>query len=448
MEAHKPNSLSAIAWGEIENFVVVNVNKEKHAPLSPDEAARLRAVNRYHILDTPADGAFDCVAELAARIFKVPIALISIVDEDRIWFKSHHGINISEIDREPELCASAILRDVPTIVTDAKIDPKTLSNSLVAGSFGLRFYAAAPLHTADGFNLGTLCIIDKEPRTLTEAEVKTLQSMAAIVIDQLELRLSARRQDDSESALRAKMQDIIAERTAQLSRLSQELIRNSEEERAKLAGELHDDMGGILTLLTMTLGDMETRLPTDDPRLFSAHRDASGLVRDLIACQRRIVESLRPVLLDNFGLGIALKHHVEQWSQKSGIGVRTSISADIPGLDVNVALAVFRVVQESLTNIAKYANGAIADVAVSVVAEGISVCVMDDGIGIAADVLERPSSHGIVGMRERLSQFGGRLSIGAGQHGRGTRVEGFIPLGNAAFNGLLVANTQGTSDIA
>ncbi|MDQ6824845.1 MAG: GAF domain-containing protein [Candidatus Eremiobacteraeota bacterium] len=225
---------------KIESFVVVNVNKEKHAALPPDEAARLRAVNRYHILDTPADGAFDCVAELAARIFKVPIALISIVDEDRVWFKSHHGINISEIDREPELCASAILRDAPTIVTDAKVDPRTLSNSLVAGSFGLRFYAAAPLHTADGFNLGTLCIIDKEPRTLTEAEVKTLQSMATIVMDQLELRLSARRQDDSESALRAKMQDIIAERTAQLSRLSQELIRNSEEERAKLAGELHE----------------------------------------------------------------------------------------------------------------------------------------------------------------------------------------------------------------
>jgi hypothetical protein len=73
---------------------------------------------------------------VAARIFAVPIALISIVDEDRIWFKSHHGIDISEIDREPELCASAILRDVPTIVTDAKIDPRTLSNSLVTGSFG------------------------------------------------------------------------------------------------------------------------------------------------------------------------------------------------------------------------------------------------------------------------------------------------------------------------
>ena len=129
-----------------------------------NEAERLAAVRRYDVLDTPPDGAFDRITALAARLFDVPIAIVSIVDTDRIWFKSHHGLDVEEIGREAGLCASAILHDGPWLVTDAAIDPRTLANPLVAGEFGLRFYAGVPLTTHDGYNLGTLCVIDHEPR--------------------------------------------------------------------------------------------------------------------------------------------------------------------------------------------------------------------------------------------------------------------------------------------
>ena len=157
-----------------------------------NEAARQAAVNRYAILDTPRDGAFDTITSIAAHIFDVPISIVSIVDHDRIWFKSHHGLDVQQVGREPGLCASAILKDIPTIITDAKLDPHSLSNPLVAGKFGLRFYAAAPLMTADGHNLGTLCVIDKEPREVNENQMSMLQSLAAVVVDELELRLSTR----------------------------------------------------------------------------------------------------------------------------------------------------------------------------------------------------------------------------------------------------------------
>ncbi|MEO8270365.1 MAG: GAF domain-containing protein, partial [Aureliella sp.] len=127
------------------------------------EAARLASVRRYDILDSPPDGAFDRITALAARRLKVPIAIISIVDEDRIWFKSHQGLPVQQIDREPGLCASAIMGDTPYLIEDARSDPRSLANPLVAGDFGLRFYAAVPLATSDGHNLGTLCVIDKEP---------------------------------------------------------------------------------------------------------------------------------------------------------------------------------------------------------------------------------------------------------------------------------------------
>jgi sigma-B regulation protein RsbU (phosphoserine phosphatase) len=162
-----------------------------------DEVQRMAAVRRYDILDTPPDGAFDRIAALAARLFGVPIAIVSIVDTDRIWFKSHHGVDVTQIGRDPGLCASAILGDDPWVVTDARTDPRTLSNPLVAGEFGLRFYVGAPLTTHDGFNLGTLCVIGKEPRPVTELETRTLADLASLVVDELELRLSARRAVDA-----------------------------------------------------------------------------------------------------------------------------------------------------------------------------------------------------------------------------------------------------------
>jgi sigma-B regulation protein RsbU (phosphoserine phosphatase) len=166
------------------------------------ELARLDAVRRYEILDTPSDGAFDRITSLAARLLDVPIAIVSIVDEDRIWFKSAHGLDVDEIDRGPGLCASAILRYEPTVIPDATLDPVALSNPLVAGEFGLRFYAAIPLTTSDGHNLGTLCVIDQEPRNLEDRELAILDDLAGLVIHELELRLAARTAVSRQTALR------------------------------------------------------------------------------------------------------------------------------------------------------------------------------------------------------------------------------------------------------
>ena len=156
------------------------------------ETQRIEMLKKYDILDTPPDGAFDRITNLASAIFKVPIAIISLVDTDRIWFKSHHGLPINQIDREPGLCASAILSNDTYVVENAIEDPRTLANSLVAGDFGLRFYAAAPLQTEENCNLGTLCIIDKTPRSFTAEDKAILKQLATIVMDEMEMRLALR----------------------------------------------------------------------------------------------------------------------------------------------------------------------------------------------------------------------------------------------------------------
>lgn len=158
------------------------------------EEARLEAVRRYDILDTPRDGNFDRITTFAAELFDTPIALVTIVDQDRIWFKSRYGLEeVQEISRDPGLCASAVLDDLPYIVESARKDPRTLANPLVSGSFGLQFYAAAPLKTADGHRLGTLCIIDREPRVFSPRQAAFLERLAQIVVDEMELRISALR---------------------------------------------------------------------------------------------------------------------------------------------------------------------------------------------------------------------------------------------------------------
>lgn len=175
----------------------------------PDEVERLAAVYRYDILDTPRDGAFDRVVRLAARHFDVPIATVTIVDQDRIWFKAAHGLTVEEIDRAPGLCASAILQPNPYIVTDAISDPRTLNNPLVHGEMGVRFYAAAPIRTHDGYNLGTVNVISGEPRDFSAEDAETLQTLADIVASELEVRLRARLTVEAERAQRDRAERLL-----------------------------------------------------------------------------------------------------------------------------------------------------------------------------------------------------------------------------------------------
>jgi signal transduction histidine kinase len=199
-ETKLPNAAAGAGWMDIRPLAgsgIARRVKVDPAIVPADEEQRLAAVRRYDILDTPPDGAFERLTAIAARHFRVPISIISVVDENRIWFKSARGLEgVSEIGREPGLCASAILQDDVWVVERADLDARTLANPLVAGEFGLRFYAGAPLKTADGHNLGTICVIDRAPREITPEESATLSDLACVVVDELELRLAARREAD------------------------------------------------------------------------------------------------------------------------------------------------------------------------------------------------------------------------------------------------------------
>lgn len=159
------------------------------APLPTDEADRLAALERYGILDTAPEARFDRITRLAQTLFDVPIALVSLVDRDRQWFKSCIGLDVLETGRDAAFCAHAILADGVTEVLDPEGDPRFADNPLVTGPPHIRYYAGAPLITPDGFALGTLCIIDQRTRApLTPHDRATLRDLADVVVDDLELR--------------------------------------------------------------------------------------------------------------------------------------------------------------------------------------------------------------------------------------------------------------------
>jgi len=157
------------------------------AALPADEAQRLAALRDYCILDTPPDERFDRLTALAADLFDVPIALVSLVDAERQWFKSRYGLDASETPRGQAFCAHTILGSEPFIVADAAEHSFFRANPLVCGSPDIRFYAGAPLIDDSGYRLGSLCVIDRRPRQFSPQDAARLRMLAAIVVDELSL---------------------------------------------------------------------------------------------------------------------------------------------------------------------------------------------------------------------------------------------------------------------
>lgn len=158
------------------------------------ERARLAALRRYRMLDTPPEEGFDRITTLAAEVFGVPIAMVNLIDASRQFSKSCYGIDLREIDRELSFCVHTVRRDETFVVPDARRDPTFADNPLVTGDPWIRFYAGAPLRTPDGHNVGALCLIDTEPHASFGAdERRRLETLAAMVVDEFELRRANRR---------------------------------------------------------------------------------------------------------------------------------------------------------------------------------------------------------------------------------------------------------------
>lgn len=346
------------------------------APRPANEEARLRVLRAHEILDTLPEEAFDDVVRLAAEICQVPIALMSLVDEDRQWFKSVVGLDVRETPRSVAFCSHAILQDDIFAIGDATLDPRFRGNPFVQSEEHIRFYAGAPLNADHGHKIGTLCVIDRVPRTLTRAQVRALRTLGNQVQAQLELRLRM-------LELRRREEEIRSHRDA-LAR-----VQRQKDELASLI--VHDLKNPIASMLPNTQYLLRSKGLSDDHR--EAVRDIErsaesmhGLVMDLLDVSKSDEGQLTPKW-SNVDVG-ALLANVRQLVGRRAeeVGIELVFSAPAAGLIVRADASLLRRVLENLIdNSLKYTRltgGKIYVEASPLEGNAIALAVRDEGPGI------------------------------------------------------------------
>ena len=211
-----------------------------------------------------------------------------------------------------------------------------------------------------------------------------------------------------------------------LTQLSRRLLISTEEEKARIARELHDGLGSTLTAVNLDLFWVQQRL-TDQPALANRLGRAIEVLASTVEMKRRIIHSLRPAALDNLGLGLAIESHIAEFEKTSPVPIQMDLPSDFPALSSHAAIALFRIYQEALDNAVTHAGT--TSIAVSLRDErGVTLTIADDGDGVAADAAaDWPATLGLLMMRERAAALDGTLTVTRGEGGRGTVVTAWLP---------------------
>ncbi len=278
------------------------------------------------------------------------------------------------------------------------------------------------------------------------ALLTTIVTVAVLIGLNKLLQRYGRERAGAEQALRGANQDLnalVEQRTAELTELSQHLIRVSEEEKASLARELHDTLGSNLTAINMDLNWIQRRLPECPKEVRERLQRVIQMLGETVELKHEVIEGLRPSLLDNLGLAFAMQSHCREFTRRTGLACDIDVVEDFDDLDPAWSIALYRIAQEALTNITKHAQATRVDIELKREVDGVRLRIADDGVGVMDEALSKPKSHGVIGMRERLRQIGGRFVISRAPGGRGTVVEAFIPTAASAASIQEPRNTVG-----
>ena len=351
-----------------------------------NDQERIEALQALGLLDTPPEAAFDRITRLAAAVMRTPIALVSLVDETRQWFKSRCGLDLESTPREVAFCAHAIMKDDVLLVLDATKDPRFMNNPLVTGEGHIRFYAGAPLITRDGFRLGTLCVIDTEVRAeVTEQELELMKDMAAMTIEVIEGRHAVRHATEVLSQhLTAAAQRAEAGETAKANLM------------AMLGHELRTPLNAIIGFSEVMTSQVFGPSLSPEYKEYAEHIRESGqhllgligTMLNLASCERGEIclneETFDPAKLVADCVGI-----MSEPARKAGVKVKTERAPILPDLHAD-RNQVVQMLLNLIGNAVKFnQSGGTVRIVVEAHDGQVVLSVIDTGLGMAPEKLKQ-----------------------------------------------------------
>lgn len=343
-------------------------------PMQPDHAidepfspARLAALRSYGVLDTPREADFDELVGLAAKICGTPISVVNLIEEDRQWFKAEVGLGIRETPLDVSICRHVLLQPGITVIPDLLADPRMCLNPLVTANAGLRFYAGCLLKTPDGHGIGTLCVLDHQPRALSEDQLSALAVLANQVMGQMELR----RTISQKTRLVEQQQVLLAQ---------QDLLLKEVHHRTK------NNLQLIIGLIELQLRKMEGQ------EARTALADISRRIMSIAAVHEKLYQT---DLIDMVDAGVYLRSVVEGITATSPAHVSLELDIASVLLPMDLAIPLALIVNELVTNALKYAydENASGPITVSLApVDGLwRLSVTDSGKGLPADFVPQKS---------------------------------------------------------
>ncbi|HVF96877.1 MAG TPA: GAF domain-containing protein, partial [Flavisolibacter sp.] len=321
-----------------------------------------------------------------------PMAAISFIDKERQWFKASRGLTLDDVPQKLVFCTHTMLEDDVMVVTDAAADPRFCESPFVTGKLGIRFYAGAPIVSPGGYPVGTLCVFDRQPKTLTPQQQKALSIMSQQIARLLELRIKNK---------------VLKSRASQLVQgekdLFQKTLLRQEEERFTISTELHENIAQGLAATKIYL-EMAGQNSADQKLLLQEGKNIlSGLIEEV----RQLSRSITPSTLKNFDLEALLTTLLQQFSSETGMQTELLYEGDAT-LPADTVLALYRIVQEQLENVRLHADASRVCVNVNAFRR-IDISIRDNGVGVNTSLLQKGT--GINKMLTRVEAMNGVLDI-------------------------------------
>lgn len=354
------------------------------------EELRLQELYNHHIIDTPAEQEFDELVELTAHILGCPIASITFIDETRQWMKASKGLELNFTDRKDSFCTHTIEQNEVMIVEDATGDVRFKQNPYVEGEPGVRFYAGAPIVSGNGYNLGTICVVDKTPRKLDEQQVRLLQIISRQVSKLLELRLKNIHLEAAATSAIQNHQDMV-----------HTTLMRREKENFDLSTALHEELAQGLAATKLYLEMAEGK----NAQAFIA-KSKENVVK-MLDDARSLSKKLFPTTLKYGSISDMLQQQLTQFELQTGI-CATLICNHEAKVHPDLHIILFRILKEGLKNIKAHA-GALQVTVRLTINKQLQFTISDDGKGF--DPQGFKAGFGLKTVSSFAAYYGGRVEI-------------------------------------